>query len=94
MKAETIVWLLTVHCLRDNRLCLKGSVQLTTSNQPEASRHVFSTSTGGINTTKQSNVPNDTDVESTSKKNEVHIGFIFPGKSQPFSERFFALFNH
>ncbi len=39
-------------------------------------------------------VPNDTDVESKSKKNEVHIGFIFPGKSQPFSERFYALINH
>jgi len=57
-------------------------------------RIINKTKTGGITTTELSNVPNDTDVESKSKKNEVHIGFIFPGKSQPFSERFYALINH
>jgi hypothetical protein len=77
-----------------NEYVRKTLVAKTPAIETSSIRIIDKTTTGGITTTEQSNVTNDTDVQSTSKKNEVHIGFIFPGKSQPFSERFYALFNH
>jgi hypothetical protein len=38
--------------------------------------------------------PIDTDVDSTPKKNEVHIELICPGKLQPCGGQFYALFSH
>ena len=66
----------------------------TVDNRKASIRIVDKTSAGGITTNKKSSGPNDTDVDSTPKKNEVHIEFICPGKLQPFSERFYVLFSH
>ena len=79
----------------ENEYVRKTLVAEDTGDSRKASiKIVDKTSAGGITTNKKSSGPNDTDVDSTPKKNEVHIEFICPGKLQPFSERFYVLFSH
>ena len=79
----------------ENEYVRKTLVAEDTGDSRNASiRIVDKTSAGGITTNKNSSRPNDTGIDSTPKKNEVLIEFICPGKSQPFSERFYVLFSH
>lgn len=56
-------------------------------------RIVNKTTMGGITTNEKSTEPNADDVDSKPKKNDVHIEFCCPVKTQPFSERFYAIFS-
>jgi len=79
----------------ENEYVRKTLVAEDTGDSRKASiKIVDKTSAGGITTNKKLSGPNDTDADSTPKKNEVHIEFICPVKSQPFSERFYVLFSH